>query len=40
MEDLPDAGLLADDDDGRLGPGIVTAYSASKTLIRRGGNAR
>ena len=39
VQDLPGARLLADDDDGRLGPGIVTARSGSQPLVCRGGNA-
>jgi len=39
MEDLPGAGVTADDDDGRLCPGILTAHGGSQSLIRSGGNA-
>ena len=40
MEDPPDARLPADDDDGRLCPGILTGRAGSQSAIRRGGNAR
>ena len=39
MQDLPGARLTADDDDGRLCPGIFTAHGGSQPLVRRGGNA-
>ena len=39
MQDLPGARFTADDDDGRLRPGSLTARGASQPLIRSGGNA-
>jgi hypothetical protein len=39
MQDLPGARIPADDDDGRLRPGSVTANGGSQSLIRSGGNA-
>ena len=38
MQDLPRASLPADDDDGRLRPGIVAAHGGSQLLICRSGN--
>jgi hypothetical protein len=39
VEDLPAARFTADDDDGRLPPGRLTAPGGGQPLIRGGGNA-
>src|SRR5437867_364565 len=38
-QDLPGARVTADNDDGRLRPGSLTAHIASQLLRRSGGNA-
>ena len=40
MQDLPGARFTADDHDGRLCPGTVTAHVGGQPLMRRDGNAR
>ena len=39
MQDLPGARVTADDDDGRLRLGSLTAHGGGQPLIRSGGNA-
>ena len=39
MEDLPHARLTANDDDGRLYPGIFADPGGSELLMRSGGSA-
>jgi len=38
VQDPPGATVTADDDDGRLRPGGLTAHGGSQLLIRSGGN--